>query len=153
MLAPRRAPAHEGRLALTADCNRTAILSRTIATSSVTPVTTTGKKVRGTHEGFNVGVEIGAVAVCGAVLAVIAVGWRVGQRLRLTRPARLWRLAPYAIGALASFWLVERVAAFCARHATGAERLDPTLETSDEVVAIQLASKPPASLDSVGRAS
>jgi hypothetical protein len=26
--------------------------------------------------------------------------------------AWLWRIAPYAIGALASFWLVERVTAF-----------------------------------------
>ena len=61
---------------------------------------------------FNVGVEIGQLMFVGAVLAVIAVGWRAGQRLRLSQPAWLWRIAPYAIGALASFWLVERVAAF-----------------------------------------
>jgi hypothetical protein len=61
---------------------------------------------------FNVGVEIGQLLFVGAVLAVIAVGWRAGQRLRLSRPPWTWRLAPYAIGALASFWLVERIAAF-----------------------------------------
>ena len=61
---------------------------------------------------FNVGVEIGQLLFVGAVLAVIAVGWRAGQRLRLSQPAWLWRIAPYAIGGLASFWLVERVAAF-----------------------------------------
>jgi hydrogenase/urease accessory protein HupE len=61
---------------------------------------------------FNVGVEIGQLVFVGAVLAVLAVGWRVGQRLRLGQPAWLWRIAPYAIGALASFWLVERIAAF-----------------------------------------
>jgi hydrogenase/urease accessory protein HupE len=61
---------------------------------------------------FNVGVEIGQLLFVGAVLAVIAVGWRAGQRIRVSRPAWLWRLAPYAIGGLASFWLVERVAAF-----------------------------------------
>jgi HupE/UreJ protein len=61
---------------------------------------------------FNVGVEIGQLLFVGAVLAVISVGWRVGQRLRLSQLAWLWRIAPYAIGALASFWLVERVAAF-----------------------------------------
>jgi len=61
---------------------------------------------------FNVGVEIGQLMFVGAVLTVIAVGWRVGQRVRLSQPAWLWRIAPYAIGALASFWLVERVAAF-----------------------------------------
>jgi hydrogenase/urease accessory protein HupE len=61
---------------------------------------------------FNVGVEIGQLLFVGAVLAVIAVAWRAGQRLRLSLPAWHWRIAPYAIGALASFWLIERIAAF-----------------------------------------
>ena len=61
---------------------------------------------------FNVGVEIGQLLFVAAVLAAIAVGRRAGQRLRLSPPAWLWRIAPYAIGALASFWLVERIAAF-----------------------------------------
>ena len=61
---------------------------------------------------FNVGVEIGQLVFVGAVLAVMAVGWRAGRRLRFSQPAWLWRIAPYAIGGLASFWLVERVAAF-----------------------------------------
>jgi len=61
---------------------------------------------------FNVGVEIGQLMFVGAVLTVIAVGWRTAQRLRLSQPAWLWRVAPYAIGAVASFWLVERVASF-----------------------------------------
>ena len=61
---------------------------------------------------FNVGVEIGQLLFVGAVLVVIAVGWRAGQRLRCSHPAWLWRIAPYAIGGLASLWLVERVAAF-----------------------------------------
>ena len=61
---------------------------------------------------FNVGVEIGQLLFVGTVLTVIAVGWRAAQRLRVSQPAWLWRLAPYAIGGLASFWLVERVTAF-----------------------------------------
>jgi hypothetical protein len=61
---------------------------------------------------FNVGVEIGQLMFVGAVLTVIAVGWRAAQRLRWSQAAWLWRVAPYAIGALASFWLVQRVAAF-----------------------------------------
>ena len=61
---------------------------------------------------FNVGVEIGQLLFVGAVLTVIAAGWRAGRRLRWSQPAWLWRIPPYAIGALASFWLVERVAAF-----------------------------------------
>jgi hydrogenase/urease accessory protein HupE len=61
---------------------------------------------------FNAGVETGQLMFVGAVLAVIAVGWRTGRWLRFWPPVWLWRIAPYAIGALASFWLVERVAAF-----------------------------------------
>ena len=61
---------------------------------------------------FNVGVEIGQLLFVGAVLAVMTLSWRVGQRLRLPQPVWLWRIAPYAIGGLASFWLVERVTAF-----------------------------------------
>ncbi len=61
---------------------------------------------------FNVGVEIGQLMFVGAVLTVIALGWRAAQRLRVSPPAWTWRVAPYAIGALASFWLVERIAAF-----------------------------------------
>ena len=61
---------------------------------------------------FNVGVEIGQLLFVGAVLTVIAIGWRAGRQLRVSQPVWLWRIAPYAIGGLASFWLVERVAAF-----------------------------------------
>ena len=61
---------------------------------------------------FNVGVEVGQLLFVGAVLTIIAVGWRAAQRLRLPHTAWPWRVAPYAIGGLASFWLVERVTAF-----------------------------------------
>jgi HupE / UreJ protein len=61
---------------------------------------------------FNVGVEIGQLLFVGAVLAIIAAGGRAGHRLRLSQPAWTWRIAPYAIGAVASFWVIERVAAF-----------------------------------------
>jgi hydrogenase/urease accessory protein HupE len=61
---------------------------------------------------FNIGVEIGQLLFVGAVLAVMAVVWRAGHRFQLSQPAWTWRIAPYAIGALASFWLVERIAAF-----------------------------------------
>jgi hydrogenase/urease accessory protein HupE len=61
---------------------------------------------------FNVGVEVGQLMFVAAVLTVLAVGRRAAQRLRWSQPAWLWRLAPYAIGGLASFWLVERVTAF-----------------------------------------
>jgi hypothetical protein len=61
---------------------------------------------------FNVGVEIGQLIFVAAVLTVIAVGWRAAQRLRWSHPTGLWRIAPYAIGGVASFWLIERVSAF-----------------------------------------
>ena len=61
---------------------------------------------------FNVGVEIGQLLFVGAVLTVIGLGRRAALRLRVPQPLWLWRVAPYAIGALASFWLVERVTAF-----------------------------------------
>ena len=61
---------------------------------------------------FNVGVEIGQLLFVGGVLAVMTVGSRAGRRCRLAQPAWFWRIAPYAVGGLASFWLAERVAAF-----------------------------------------
>ena len=61
---------------------------------------------------FNVGVEIGQLLFVGGVLLTIAASWRIGQRLPASPSNRLWRVAPYAIGGLASFWVIERVAAF-----------------------------------------
>jgi hydrogenase/urease accessory protein HupE len=61
---------------------------------------------------FNVGVEIGQLLFVGAVGAFSAVGLRAVERLRLPQPAWMWRVPPYVIGGLASFWLIERLAAF-----------------------------------------
>lgn len=61
---------------------------------------------------FNVGVEIGQLLFIAAVLATTAVGHRVSRWSRLSAPGWLWRVPPYAIGGLASFWVVQRVAAF-----------------------------------------
>ena len=61
---------------------------------------------------FNVGVEIGQLLFIVAVLAVIAIARWMGQRIALSPPQWLWRLPPYAIGASASYWVIERVAAF-----------------------------------------
>ena len=61
---------------------------------------------------FNVGVEIGQLLFVGTVLALSAAGWRAVQRLQLPQRVWMWRVPPYAIGALASFWLIERLAAF-----------------------------------------
>lgn len=64
---------------------------------------------------FNVGVEIGQLAFVCAVLALMH-GWRrLLQRREAAEPAWARLTAPYAIGGLASFWLIERIAAFAVR--------------------------------------
>jgi len=61
---------------------------------------------------FNVGVEIGQVMFVAAVLAIGALVLRAHTRLRLPQPAWLWRVLPYGIGSVASFWVVDRVLRF-----------------------------------------
>ncbi len=56
---------------------------------------------------FNVGVEAGQLAFVGAVLAVIA----LARRSRFTFPRWTQLAPPYAIGSVAMFWVIQRVAA------------------------------------------
>ncbi len=57
---------------------------------------------------FNVGVELGQLAFVAAVLAAGA----LLARLRVAWPAWSWYLPPYAIGAIAAYWTIERLARF-----------------------------------------
>lgn len=57
---------------------------------------------------FSAGVEVGHFAFVGAMLGVVA----LGRRWMAQRPPWMGRLAPYAIGSVAAFWMVERVAGF-----------------------------------------
>jgi hydrogenase/urease accessory protein HupE len=57
---------------------------------------------------FNVGVEIGQIVFVTSVLTMVAV---VG-RIRVARPLWVHAIPPYAIGAVAMFWVIERVLAF-----------------------------------------
>lgn len=59
---------------------------------------------------FNVGVELGQLAVIAAVLTIRA----LAQRLRLARPPRS-RGFVYAMGAVAAYWSLDRLAAVFAR--------------------------------------
>jgi hydrogenase/urease accessory protein HupE len=59
---------------------------------------------------FNVGVEVGQLLFVGAVLAVHA-GLR---RLPIGRAPWAAQAVPYAIGSVAMFWVIERIAAFWA---------------------------------------
>jgi hydrogenase/urease accessory protein HupE len=61
---------------------------------------------------FNVGVEIGQLLFIAAVLAVVAAGRWAARHVSLPPVAGLWRVPPYLIGGLASYWVFERVAAF-----------------------------------------
>jgi hydrogenase/urease accessory protein HupE len=56
---------------------------------------------------FNVGVELGQLAFIAAVLSLGA----IARRLLGAPPAWSARVASYAIGATASFWMMERIAA------------------------------------------
>lgn len=57
---------------------------------------------------FSAGVEIGHFSFVGSALVVIAAFKRRMSRL----PSWSWRVAPYAIGGCASYWLIARLAAF-----------------------------------------
>ena len=61
---------------------------------------------------FNVGVEIGQLLFIAAIFAVAAVIRWIADRIRVAQPAWLWRVPPYAIGGIASYWVLERISAF-----------------------------------------
>jgi len=61
---------------------------------------------------FNIGVELGQLAFIACVLAVIVLGRKLARRMRIPRPPWAWRVPPYAIGGLAAFWVIQRLAAF-----------------------------------------
>jgi hydrogenase/urease accessory protein HupE len=61
---------------------------------------------------FNVGVEIGQLLFIAAILSIMAPGRWLIRRTALPKPAWAWRLAPYCIGGVAAFWMIQRIAAF-----------------------------------------
>ncbi len=61
---------------------------------------------------FNIGVEIGQLLFIAAVFMVIALARQIARRTRTPSPAWTWRIPPYAIGSVAAFWIIQRVAAF-----------------------------------------
>ena len=61
---------------------------------------------------FNVGVEIGQLLFIGALFTVAAAARWLARRLAIATPQWMWRLPPYAIGGVASYWVLERVASF-----------------------------------------
>jgi hydrogenase/urease accessory protein HupE len=57
---------------------------------------------------FNLGVEAGQLLFIGGILSVTA----LIRGLKIGFPQRLARVPPYAIGSVAMFWVIQRVAAF-----------------------------------------
>ena len=57
---------------------------------------------------FNVGVEAGQLLFVAAILLTLA----ALRRIELRRPVWSWQVPTYAIGSVAAFWTVQRVAAF-----------------------------------------
>ncbi len=57
---------------------------------------------------FSCGVEVGHFSFVGAVLVALA----ALRRARLSWPDWAWRLPPYAIGSVAAYWFIVRVATF-----------------------------------------
>jgi hydrogenase/urease accessory protein HupE len=61
---------------------------------------------------FNVGVEVGQLLFIAFVFAMIALARRITRRINIPRPAWSWAVPPYAIGSLAVFWAIQRIAVF-----------------------------------------
>jgi hydrogenase/urease accessory protein HupE len=67
---------------------------------------------------FNLGVEAGQLLFIAAVFIVIMVWRQIAQRATVSSPAQTsalawtWAVPPYAIGGLAAFWVIQRLAAF-----------------------------------------
>ena len=61
---------------------------------------------------FNVGVEIGQLLFIAAILSIMALARSLSKRAAIPQPAWAWRVAPYSIGGVAAFWMVQRIAAF-----------------------------------------
>ena len=57
---------------------------------------------------FNVGVETGQIIFLVAVLVFLS----LLKQMHIYWPKGAWRVAPYAIGALAGFWTIERIVSF-----------------------------------------
>jgi hydrogenase/urease accessory protein HupE len=61
---------------------------------------------------FNVGVEIGQLLFIAAILSLMAL-WRwFARRQAIPQLSWAWRIAPYSIGGVAAFWMVQRIAGF-----------------------------------------
>ena len=61
---------------------------------------------------FNVGVELGQLFFVASVFVFFALARRVMPGSRASQLTWAWRIPPYAIGSIAMFWVIQRIAAF-----------------------------------------
>ena len=61
---------------------------------------------------FNVGVEVGQLLFIGTILSLMALGRWFARRQEIPQVTWAWRIAPYGIGGIAAFWMVQRIAGF-----------------------------------------
>lgn len=57
---------------------------------------------------FNIGVELGQLIFIGFMLLM----WKVVEKINVPLPNWAWKILPYVMGTVATFWLTERVVAF-----------------------------------------
>lgn len=57
---------------------------------------------------FNIGVELGQLIFIGLIFLL----WKLIQKVKIPVPHWSWKVLPYSMGIMATFWLVERVIAF-----------------------------------------
>ncbi len=59
---------------------------------------------------FNLGVEVGQLIFVVGVFAIALLARQAAHRFTVPRPTWSWRVPPYAIGAVAAFWFLQRLA-------------------------------------------
>ena len=60
---------------------------------------------------FNAGVEIGQLIFIASICAIAILARNGARKMTLPRPSWAWRVPPYAIGAVAAFWFIQRLGA------------------------------------------
>ena len=58
---------------------------------------------------FNTGVEVGQLIFISSIFAIAIAARNAGRKITLPHPSWAWRLPPYAIGAVAAFWFIQRL--------------------------------------------
>jgi hypothetical protein len=61
---------------------------------------------------FNVGVEVGQLIFIATVLGTTAIAQQIAGSFNGRHHTWTWRVPPYAIGSVAMFWVIQRVASF-----------------------------------------